>query len=847
MSRVSKQNVKVKRKSWWRRIFTPRLIFFLGILVLACTGVFAYYYVIFSEMIDNKLHGNIFIRSTGIYTAPRKLYAGQTLKKSDLLAYLDRLGYLNSAQDSQRSYYLQQSNAVEIVPSPSAAIDGQMEFSRLRLKFSDDGNRLSNILQVNNKETVTEALLEPELLTAINNEHEKRKIVEYKDLPEQLVKAIVAIEDRRFFDHSGIDFRGLFRAIWRNLSEGELQQGGSTITQQLVKNFFLTPERTLKRKLSEAFIAILLETRMTKTEIFQMYCNEIYLGQDGSYSINGFGEAANFYFNKDIGQLDLPEAAFLAGIIRGPGYYSPFQHRDRAVERRNQVLDSMVIAQFLPVITAENTKKIPLKISNKSSSSNAEAPYFLDFLQTQVNEQLGEEVLKQQSYRIYSTIDMELQRFADKAVREGLARLEKDYKRIKPGSLQAGLVALNAQTGEILAMVGGRDYSTNQFNRATAARRQPGSVFKPIVYTAAIHTYSEEKGDKVLTPASKFLDAKEVFNYGNGQTYEPDNYGMSYSEREVTLREALTKSLNVVTVKVAEKVGYTRVAQMAERLGLPRPQPLPSVALGTAEATPLEIARAYTTYPNLGKRIEPRAIRRVTDSDGKTIHQSVVQSQQVISPQVAAIMTSIMQDVMNRGTAARARSLGFNSLAAGKTGTSRDGWFAGFTPNLVCVVYVGFDDNAQLGLEGSKSALPIWTEFMKKALQRYPELGGNEFQQPKTGLTTLTLDRNSGLIATESCNSDTYQEHFITGTEIHDTCNGTELPILGLPSEDDNTDPTATDPDIDDVEAELPQPARPRRAAPIAEAIRERIQSRKELQRALRDLQQLRENNRELR
>jgi penicillin-binding protein 1B len=320
---------------------------------------------------------------------------------------------------------------------------------------------------------------------------------------------------------------------------------------------------------------------------------------------------------------------------------------------------------------------------------------------------------------------------------------------------------------------------------------------------------------------------------------------MSYCEREVTLREALTKSLNVVTVKVAEKVGYTRVAQMAERLGLPRPQALPSIALGTTEATPLEIARAYTTYPNLGKRIEPRAIQRVTDSGGKTIYQGAIQSQQAISPPVAFIMTSIMQDVMNRGTAARARSLGFNSLAAGKTGTSRDGWFAGFTPNLVCVVYVGFDDNEQLGLEGSKSALPIWTEFMKKAIQRYPELGGEEFTPPKTGITNLTLDRASGLIATESCNSDTYEEHFITGTEITATCSGSELPILGLPTEEENPDPgdTDIDIDIDDVEAAQP-PSRPRRAA-ADDLLREKIQTRKDLRRALRDLQHMRE--RELR
>jgi penicillin-binding protein 1B len=776
------QQPVLKRKSLWRRILTPRLVFFLGLVVLALTIVFAYFYVKFSEMIDDKLRGNVFVKATGIYTSPVKLKAGQTFKKAELIGYLDRIGYVGDgkAQSGDRGRYSIKGNLIEIKPSDVSRIDGRALFPYVRIKYSDDGQRISSISDLSEKKTVDFCLIEPELLTAVNREREKRKIVEYKELPDYLVKSIIAIEDRRFFDHSGIDFRGLFRAIYRNVEEGTVHQGGSTITQQLVKNFFLTPERTLKRKLSEAFISVLLETRLTKEEIFQMYCNEIYLGQDGSYSINGVGEASRFYFDKDVINLTLPEAAFLAGIIRGPGYYSPFTQGERAIERRNQVLDSMVIAQSLDANQAESAKRQDLKIRPKSYSSNAEAPYFLDYLQAKVSETLGDKVFAQESYRIYSTIDMNLQRAADKAVRDGLAQIEKDYpKRIKPGSLQAALIALNAKTGEILAMVGGRDYSLSQLNRATDAHRQPGSVFKPIVYTAALNTaYEENEPDKIITASSRFLDSKETFVYGDGQIYEPDNFGMDYSNQQVTLREALTKSLNVVTVRVAEKTGYWRVAKMAERLGLPKPQPFPALALGTTEATPLEIARAYTTYPNMGTRYEPFAISRVTDSDGQTIFEGSAKSQQSISPQVSAIITSILQDVINRGTAAKARSLGFNSLAAGKTGTSRDGWFAGFTPNMVCVVYVGYDDNSQLGLEGSKTALPIWTEFMKKAIGRRPELGGSEFPEPKTGLTKLILDRNSGLIATDACPGNTYDEYFISGTEPVETCQSREpLPV----------------------------------------------------------------------
>ncbi len=801
-----KQHVIPKRKSLWRRVFTPRLFFFCGLGVLLCTAVFAYYYIIFSEMIDAKLQGNIFVKATGIYAAPVRLHSGMAYRKTDLISYLQSLGYLSERHDS-RGYFSISGNTIELEPSTAAIIDGTYKFSKLRIQFSSDGKRITSIQDLDTGKNLSEALIEPELLTSINKEKEKRKIVEFRELPKSLVDSIIAIEDRRFFDHPGIDFRGLFRALWRNVEEGKAHQGGSTITQQLVKNFFLTPERTLKRKLSEAFISVLLETRLSKEQIFQMYCNEIHFGQDGSYSINGVGEAANFYFRKDVANLTLSESAFLAGIIRGPSYYSPYSQPQRAIERRNQVLDALVDAGKIQRSEAELARKSDLKVMPKSASSNAEAPYFLDFLQTQFAERVEGKEVSQESYRIYSTIDMDLQKAADRAVREGLAQLEKDYsKRYRPGSLQASLIALNARTGEVLAMVGGRDYALSQLNRAVEAKRQPGSVFKPIVYTAALQTAYEETDDKIITPASRFLDSKETFLYGNNQTYEPDNFGEKYSDELVTMREALTKSLNVVTVRVAEKAGYWRVAKMAEQFGLPKPQPFPSIALGVSEATPLQIASAYTAFPNLGVRYEPYSILRITDSNGNTLFQNSPRPHQTISPQIAFIITSILQDVIDRGTAARARSMGFTATAAGKTGTSRDGWFAGFTPNLVCVVYVGFDDNSQLGLEGSKAALPIWTQFMKQALARRPDLGGESFPAPKSGLTTLTLDRNTGLIATEDCAEDTYEEYFISGTEPTETCK--HFNNMQEEQGEEGAPPTPVD-----------EPVRPRRARRILERI----------------------------
>jgi Membrane carboxypeptidase (penicillin-binding protein) len=401
--------------------------------------------------LTQKLRGESFVRSSGIYAAPARVIRGGSFGKAQLLEYLTRTGYVAQSQagDTTRGRYLLDGNRLDILPSADAPLAGQ-KFPSVRIRFN--GNTPVNIVELSNQQPLTECLLEPPLLTALNKEREKRKIVEFNDLPKVLVQAVVAVEDRRFFDHRGIDLRGLARAIYRNFTDrdGSLQ-GGSTITQQLVKNFFLTPERTLSRKLKEAYIAIILETRLTKPQIFQMYCNEIYLGQDGSYSINGFGEAARFYFGKDIIQLSLPEAAFLAGIIRGPGYYSPFRHPERALERRNKVLGDMLEVGFITPAEYEKARAAPLGVAPRRTSSNADAPYYLDYLQTVLAERKLDRVLSDPAARIYTTLDINLQQAAVEAVQKGLANL---VKKPAPG-LDAALIALDAHTGDILAM-GGR-------------------------------------------------------------------------------------------------------------------------------------------------------------------------------------------------------------------------------------------------------------------------------------------------------------------------------------------------------------------------------------------------------
>jgi penicillin-binding protein 1B len=760
-----------------RWLFTPRKLAALGIIALILATIFAFFYIKYSTMIDSRLRGNVLVRTTSIYAAPRSIHVGAGWTLPALKSYLDRIGYVESTKeaDSKRGRYLVKGNTIEIYTSSDAIINRIRQFPNIAVTFTANGRSITKITDLDSKRNYDSTQLEPEMLTAISNEkRQKQKVVSFKDLPQDLVNAILAIEDRQFFEHPGINIRGILRALWRDVGEGETREGGSSITQQLVKNFFLTPERTLKRKLQEMMIALVLETKLSKEQIFQLYANEVYMGQSGSYSINGVGEAASAYFGKDVVNLTLPECAFLAGLIRGPSLYSPYRDLERAKARRNQVLDAMVEAGLLARERAEQAKQVELVVQPKRNAMNGGAPYFVDYLQQQLTTEFATRDLARASYRIYTTVDLELERAADEAVNRQLAELDKIFAKRKknpvpPGTLQAALVALNAKTGEILAMVGGRDYGQSQLNRAVDAHRQPGSVFKPIVYAAALNTAYEDSGGEVITPASLFMDAPETFHYGLGQTYSPENFGKVYSNRNVTLRDGLVHSLNVVTVRVAEKVGYSKVARMAERLGLARPQPFPALALGTAEATPLEIARAYTAFANNGILTDARSIRRVTNADGVGITETKPDSRPVLRPQISWLITNILQDVLERGTAARARRLGLNVKAAGKTGTSRDGWFAGYTENLVCVVWVGFDDNSELGLEGAKSALPIWVSFMKQALALRPDLGGDSFPKPES-IVSAEIDPTTGLLATDSCPVHR-SEYFIEGTQPTESCN----------------------------------------------------------------------------
>ncbi len=761
--------IRIGRGFWASRVGLTLLgggVFFL----LLCAGVFTYYYITYARMIRARLTGQVFQNTARIYTAPGRIFVGQTLSANELASYLQRAGYSENPLAGGSGRFAVHEAAVEVWPSPQSYFAGA---NALRVEFA--GREIKRILSLDNSAALSRAEIEPELLTNLfDSSREKRRLVRFDDLPRVLVEAVLSAEDKRFFEHPGFDPFRVLGAAWTDIRRGSKAQGASTITMQVARSFFFSTQRTWRRKLAETLVALQLERRFSKQQIFELYANEVYLGNRGSFAIRGFGEAALAYFGKDVRELNLGEAAFLAGIIRAPNRYSSADRKpERAVEARDRVLNLMVENRAISSEAAQAAMKSPLLLVSGALEAST-APYFVDMVKDHLLDRFSEAELLSQSFRIYTTLDPALQRAAAAAVEMGAknvdALLARRYARWRkagepPMQAQVALVALDPYTGEIKALIGGRDYGQSQLNRALA-RRQPGSVFKPFVYAAAFADPVDGVGP-IVTPATTVVDEPTTFLF-DGKEYTPNNYGEQF-HGTVTLREALTHSLNVATVKVAELVGYGRVVEVGRQIGLgPRIQATPAVALGAYEMTPLELAAGYTVFANGGTRAEPMFLRRVVSADGSVLEQVDPQTRLALDPRAAYLVTSVLQDVINRGTAAGVRSRGFTAPAAGKTGTSHDGWFAGFTSNLLCVIWVGFDDNRELGLSGAASAAPIWAEFMKRAvaLPAYKDARG--FTPPE-GVISVMIDPETLQLATPAC-PVTREEIFVSGTEPTEFC-----------------------------------------------------------------------------
>lgn len=732
--RVSQPHARMLRRKTLSgrppRFFRPWVLRLIIVLcassALSVTVFLIQSYRTYAAIVDARLaHGYLTSRS-GVYAAPRTLRPGQKYSPQALAAILRRAGYVESevATEVWNGSFSVDNDSIEIHPNSSREAP-----ARVHVTFNADG-RIAQLF--GDEQDIDSYTLAPESLT--NDPATRgaaRTQTSFKDIPPVLVQAITSIEDRRFFDHHGLDFFGVARALVRNAGEERIGQGGSTITQQLVKNTYLTPERTLRRKFAEAMLAFTIERRLSKEDIFALYCNEVFLGQRGAIAVRGVDQAAHVYFGKELKDLTLAEAATIAGMIQSPTRYSPVRENEAARIRRNTVLGTMVRDGFIKLEQAAAVAKDPLAVADFDPARESVAPYFIDYVSRISDSNDGGERHAGTGSPMVTTLDLDLQAVAAEAIDRQLKRLDSVYKSGRQP--QAALVALDPRTGKVLAMIGGRDYAESQLNRATDALRQPGSTFKPFVYAAAL-----EAG---MSPLRMFRDAPQEFTYAGGQKYKPSNYGGAFSMNDVTMRTGLVKSLNVVTVDVATETGLARVANTALKFGLPRPSAYPALALGTKEATPLEMAAAYAAFANGGNRISPQVVETEAGS---------APAEQVIAPTTAFMITDMLEDVINHGTAHAAKGAIPHTAIAGKTGTSRDGWFIGYTPNLVCAVWIGFDDNKQLGLTGAEAALPAWTEFMRRAVDLRPELGGGSFTQPE-GITIAEIDPETDALATGKC------------------------------------------------------------------------------------------------
>jgi len=765
--RISKNSpvFRILKNPWGRAFIVTCLL-----LGTTAVGVFSYYYFQYSRMIDAELKAGPFSSATLLYAAPRPVSLGEDITGEDIAAYLRRCGY-STSNTSRMGWYLVRPDAVEVNPGPDAY---DPEGGTIKIA----GGHVTQIISLRDHTERTQYLLEPELISNLyDKKREKRRIVAFDDIPKVMVNALLAAEDKHFFQHAGFDPVGIMRAAWRDLLDEKRLEGASTISQQLARTLWLGTERGWRRKIPETLITMQLEQKLTKQQIFYYYANSIYLGNQGSFSIHGFGEGSQVYLGKELSKVTLPDAALLAGLIQSPGARNPFSHPDRAIARRNIVLKQMRENDFITEHQYQEAVASPLQV-NHGEVESSDAPYFVDLVNDELQTRFQNRDFYTSSSRVYTTLDLELQHDAVEAVRAGIAETDAQWKRRnkKYGttefpSAQVALVALSTETGEPLAVVGGRSYGSSQLNHVTSLR-QPGSSFKPFVYTAAMMSALDPSSHTVLTPASVVVDEETTFWYEHDtRNYTPNNFGDKF-EGPMTLRYALAHSKNVPAVKVAEMVGFDKVVEVARAVGMNEQiQPTPSVALGSYEVTPLEIATAYTVFPNGGELLKSGFIKGIRDGNGATAFQAKPERKPAIDPRVAYLVESMMEDVLRgTGTGARARSMGFLLPAAGKTGTSRDGWFAGFTSKIICVVWVGFDDNRDFKLEGAKSALPIWTEFMKRAHQHQEYKNVHSFQPPD-GIVTADIDEGTGELAAPNCPRDKVRsEVFIAGSQPLQIC-----------------------------------------------------------------------------
>jgi penicillin-binding protein 1B len=789
--RLEKPKLKI---SWPKLSFSSWLVRgVIGVILLAGIvgfSVFTYYYNKYARIVDDRLKQPLFAETAKIFAAPREVRPGQKLSAHLIATELRESGYTvdGLSHPSQMGTFTETGDEITVRPgaqsyhAPDAAT---IQFSKGEVESIKDDHGQS----------LASYELEPLLITGLSEDanRTKRRLVTYDEVPPNLVQAVLAIEDRRFFEHGGVNYLSMAGWAWHDIIGDRKHRGGaSTLTMQLAKLLFVADTGTIKYKVTQILVAFHLEHRFTKKQIFEAYSNQINLGQRGSFSIQGFGEASQVYFGKDVRQLDLPECAMLAGIIQRPNYFNPFRHPERTIERRNLVLDSMVETGSISKSQAERAKADQLHLVPGSVDAS-EAPYFVDLVRDQLIQKLGDRDFNREGLRIYTSLDPDLQRLATSAVdsTEQIVDAAVDRVHVRDRKLgkqyvypQVALVALDPHTGQVLALVGGRNYGASQVNHAVA-HRPTGSIFKPFVYAAAFQTSVQGTvlpGQAALfSPVTILNDAQQTYDEGTANEYTPRNFeGAFYGD--ITARFALLRSDNNATISLASMVGFDQVAALARDSGIKSAKGTPSMAIGSYDATPLDMAGAYTVLSNGGVHIDPWTLASVRAPNGDVIDDYPPSSHQVLDPRVAFLTTYMMQAVLQGngkdgckiagkdycGTGAGVRNMGFLAPAAGKTGTSHDAWFAGFTTNLLCVVWVGNDDYTDIKIEGAHAAAPIWAEFMKRAVKLPQYSDTHEFTAPD-GVEVVKIDKVTNLLSDDAC-PEGYQAAFLMGTAPTDTC-----------------------------------------------------------------------------
>ncbi len=769
----------VSRTGWKTKLLLGILACVL-VVCAVCGIVFAYYYHAYENVVAQRLRQPLFANTAKIYAAPRVVRPKQKYSIQQIADDLMSAGYsrMGVSHPSQVGTFSEETSSIHIQPGPQSyhAPDGATVYTSkgaVTAIKADDGQQLSAYE------------LEPELITGLSDKNRgKRRLVTYNELPKYLMPAVTSIEDRRFFQHGAVDYARVFGAALADLRSRRYSEGSSTLTMQVARLFFLSPEKHWRRKIIQTAIAFQLESHYSKKQIFTIYANEVPLGQRGSFAINGFGEAAQAYFGKNIRDLTLPECALLAGIIQGPSRLSPYKHPTRAIARRNIVLDAMVETHDITREQAREAKATPLVLA-PFSVDEREAPYFVDLVREKLTQRYGDRDINGEGLHIYTSLDPDLQSIATVAVEKGMQHVDelvrrRYERRTKHGVVstaqhitypQVALIAMDPHTGQVLALVGGRNYGFSQLNHAVS-QRPTGSIFKPFVYATGFNSsltgvaLPGQQG--IFTAVTMLNDADTTFSFDNGNVqYSPHNfkheqYGM------MTARMALMLSQNVATISLAQMVGFDNVATLAHQAGIASAQATPSVAIGAYDASPVEMAGAYTVFANNGVKINPNMIASVRTAGGDVVDDFAPISKPVLDPRVAYLTLSLMRDVINHGTAAGVRGMGFSAPAAGKTGTSHDAWFAGFTSNLLCVIWIGNDDYTDIKLEGAQAAAPMWAEFMKDAV-KLPQYSDTQYFDPPAGITEVTLDKVTNLIADASC-PESYTAAFLDNTQPTGTC-----------------------------------------------------------------------------